>query len=120
MKAAAKLKKKERRHRRVRAKIYGTSVKPRLSVFRSNLHLWTQLIDDTRGHTLASSSDADFKSKKGKKGKPSEFAVKVGEGLAQKALAKGIKTVVFDRGGYRYHGVIRALAEGARKGGLKF
>ena len=152
--------KRERRHRRVRAKIYGTTERPRLLVFRSNRHVWTQLIDDSKGHTLLAATDRKSALKGKKENKSRTFlqgikprrkdfndthssaqqvegysgkvrdkrasdeaqaalAEKVGEETAKKALEKKITTVLFDRGGYKYHGVVKAVAEGARKGGLK-
>lgn len=95
----------------------GNSARPRLSVFRSLKHVSAQLIDDTSSRTLVASSDAEVKAK-GKK--PTEAAKLVGKNLAEKALAKKISEAVFDRGEYKYHGLIKALAEGAREGGLKF
>lgn len=121
-----KRKKRDRRRKRVRAKVKGTSERPRLSVFRSHKHVWAQLIDDTQGKTIAAAGDMEIKSKiKSKKSeKPKEgrraLAGKVGELIAEKALKKKITTAVFDRGGYGYHGIVRAVAEGARGGGLKF
>ncbi len=107
-----------KRHKRVRAKISGTAERPRLCVFRSNANIYAQIIDDVAGVTLvsASSLDQDFEGNGGNK----EAAKKVGELLAKKALAKGIEEVIFDRGGYLYHGRVQQLAEGAREGGLKF
>jgi len=105
------------RHRRIRAKVSGTETKPRLSVFRSNIHIFAQLIDDTTGKTLFSVSD--IKTKKSKMTRV-EMSKEAGLELAKKATEKGIKEVVFDRGGYKYHGRVKALAEGAREGGLKF
>lgn len=107
-----------RRHQRVRKNISGTAEKPRLNVFRSLNHIYAQIIDDTKGVTLvsASSMDKDFQGKGGNV----EAAKTVGKMVALKALEKGIKTVVFDRGGYIYHGRVAALAEGAREGGLEF
>jgi len=98
----------KRRHKRVRAIVKGTASRPRLSVFRSNKRIYVQLIDDFRGITLLSLADKKTS------------ASKIGENLAKKALEKGIEAVVFDRGGYKYHGQVKSLAEGARKGGLKF
>ncbi|MFN3301535.1 MAG: 50S ribosomal protein L18 [Patescibacteria group bacterium] len=115
--------KRYRRHKRVRAKVFGTKDRPRLSVFRSLKHIYAQIIDDEKGHTLVSASDFDLKSKiKKEKKKPTkvEIAYQVGELIAKKALEKKIKKVVFDRGGYKYHGRVKALAEGARKKGLIF
>ncbi len=103
-----------RRHRRIRAKVIGTATRPRLSVFRSNRAISAQLIDDDKAVTLASASSAKLK------GTSAEKAKTVGKSIAEKALAKGVKTAVFDRGGYLYTGAIKALAEGAREGGLKF
>ena len=121
MSKIAKRQKKIRRHKRVRAKVMGTSIRPRLSVFRSNRHVWTQVIDDTAGKTIIAASDQDLPSSvKKSTGKKMEMAEKVGALIAQRSLEKKITRVVFDRGGYRYHGILRAVAEGARKGGLKF
>lgn len=148
-----KRKQRERRHKRVRAKVRGTSLKPRLSVFRSNRHIWAQLIDDVSGKTMAAARDLELKDKphsltaghytslqsnvrsnpvpgaqsisqeRGKskkiKDKRTILAERVGELIAQKALEKKITAAVFDRGGYKYHGIVKAVAEGARKGGLK-
>ncbi len=113
-KNAARLK----RHARVRAKISGTPECPRLDVFRSAKHIYAQIIDDVSGTTLcaASSMDKDFEGFGGNK----EAAKKVGAAIAKKAADKGITTVVFDRGGYIYHGRVKELAEAAREGGLKF
>jgi large subunit ribosomal protein L18 len=106
-----------RRRRRVRAKVSGTSERPRLSVFRSNRGIGAQLIDDVQGHTLAAVNwvEADLKSLK-----RMEQAKKAGELIAQRAKEAGVEECVFDRGGYRYHGKVKALAEGAREGGLRF
>ncbi|MDO8600702.1 MAG: 50S ribosomal protein L18 [bacterium] len=110
--------KRKRRHKRVRAKVKGTAMRPRLSVFRSNANVFLQLVDDVSGKTLAS---AHTSVKKGKEKQALGVrAGKAGEELAKKAHEKKIMNVVFDRGGYRYHGIVRAVAEGARKGGLKF
>lgn len=117
MKIEEKRTKRNRRHRRVRARIQGTAQRPRLSVFRSNQHVWVQLIDDAVGKTLASTSDKNLKEKKES---TIAAAEKVGKELAKQALEKKIYTAVFDRGGYKYHGIVKAVAEGARKGGLKF
>lgn len=107
-----------KRHKRVRAKISGTSECPRLAVYRSNKNISAQIIDDTKGITLVSAStlEAGFEGI----GSNKEAAKKVGEAIAKKALEKGIETVVFDRGGYVYHGRVSELATGAREGGLKF
>lgn len=106
---------RKRRHARVRAKVSGTSTKPRLAVFKSNKHLSAQLIDDTKGHTIAASSDSKVKGKT-----MGEKATLIGEDIAKSAQKHKIKSVVFDRGGSTYTGTISALADGARKGGLKF
>jgi large subunit ribosomal protein L18 len=114
---------RERRHRRVRARVTGTPERPRLNVYRSLEHIYAQVIDDTKGHTLASAStlDAEVKKKIGKNGKPkAEEAKIVGQIVAARAKNAGIAAVVFDRGGNRYHGRVKALAEGAREGGLDF
>jgi large subunit ribosomal protein L18 len=111
----SKITKKESRHRRVRAKISGTAERPRLSVFRSNSHVFLQVIDDISGKTLISVSDLEVK-----KGVPMEKAKNAGLAVAKLAKEKGIKKVVFDRGGYQYHGRVKAVAEGAREGGLEF
>ena len=106
------------RHVRVRGKISGTPNRPRLNVFRSNANIYAQIIDDVNGVTLVSASTVE-KSFEGATGN-AEAAKKVGQLVAERALAKGIDTVVFDRGGYVYHGRVAALAEGAREGGLNF
>jgi large subunit ribosomal protein L18 len=106
-----------KRRRRVRAKVRGTAERPRISVFRSNRGIVAQLIDDDAGRTLAAVNwtEADLRDLK-----PMEQATRVGGLLAERAKAAGIDTAVFDRGGYRYHGRVKALAEGAREGGLTF
>jgi large subunit ribosomal protein L18 len=106
-----------KRRRRVRAKVRGTAERPRISVFRSNRGIFAQLIDDDAGRTLASVSwiEPDLRSLK-----PMEQAKRAGELLAERAKGGGIERAVFDRGGYQYHGRVRALAEGAREGGLSF
>jgi large subunit ribosomal protein L18 len=106
-----------RRAVRVRSKVRGTTERPRLSVFRSNRAMWAQIIDDSRGHTLASACSAQVT---GKDLSKTDEATKVGELLAQRAKAAGIEKVVFDRGPYLYHGRVKALADGARQGGLDF
>jgi large subunit ribosomal protein L18 len=112
---------RHRRHIRVRKRLSGTPDKPRLAVFRSLNHIYAQIIDDTAGHTLASATDLEAGVKSQKDGKKkSEVAGLVGEALAKKAKEKGIATVVFDRGGFKYHGRVKAFAEAARKGGLTF
>jgi large subunit ribosomal protein L18 len=110
-----------RRHARVRKTVRGTSERPRLAVYRSLNHVYAQIIDDTRGHTLVSATDLETAVRSSRNGKKkSEVAHLVGEELAKKAKEKGIDTVVFDRGGFKYHGRVKALADGARKGGLSF
>lgn len=110
-----------RRHVRVRAKIKGTSSRPRLAVFRALNHIYTQVIDDVNGTTLASASTTDPELKEATSGKnKKEQATEVGRLTAKRAQEKGITEVVFDRGGYRYQGRVQALAEAARQGGLKF
>ena len=108
----------ERRKRRVRGKVTGTADRPRLAVHRTNAHIYAQVIDDVNGNTLvsASSVEKDFEGNGGNV----EAAKKIGSKIAERALAKGIEEVVFDRGGYIYHGRVKALAEAAREGGLKF
>lgn len=101
----------------VRAKISGTTSKPRLSVFKSNTSIYAQIIDDTTGHTLVSTSSKELNSDRNAN---LEISNNVGKKLAEKALANGINDVVFDRNGYLYHGKLKALADGARDGGLKF
>jgi large subunit ribosomal protein L18 len=120
-KAKEKRQARQRRHARVRKRVYGTPERPRLSVFRSLQHIHAQVIDDTRGHTLiaASTLDADVQSGLAGKNKTGQAEI-VGNMIAQRALAAGIKQVVFDRGGYLYHGRVKALADAARKGGLDF
>jgi large subunit ribosomal protein L18 len=110
-----------RRHARVRKKVAGTPERPRLNVFRSLTGIYAQVIDDQAGHTLVSASTLDKDLRDKLKGmKKSEQAKLVGRALAERALSKGIQTVVFDRGGYRYIGRVKALADGAREGGLRF
>lgn len=106
-----------KRKRRIRAKIEGTVERPRLAVFRSNKNLYAQLVDDTKGHTLVAASTLD---EEVKAGSSIEGAKALGLMLAKRALAKKISAVVFDRSGYIYHGRIKALADAAREGGLKF
>jgi len=110
-----KAKRYNQRKRRVRSRIEGTAKRPRLSVYKSSVHIYGQLIDDDKQVTLAASSDMKIKG-----GNKTEKAAKVGEELAKLALAKKIKQVIFDRNGFKYHGRVKALAEGARKGGLEF
>jgi|WetSurMetagenome_2_1015567.scaffolds.fasta_scaffold20028_4 large subunit ribosomal protein L18 len=116
-KQIAKQVRRERRHARIRAKINGTAECPRFSVFRSNKGLFLQLIDDEAGKTLASASQKELK---GKKINKTEAAFELGKILAAKAIEKKISKTVFDKGAYRFHGRVKAAAEGAREGGLKF
>lgn len=110
-----------RRHRRVRAKIFGTPERPRLNVFRSLGHIYAQVIDDTVGHTLVSASTIDRELRDQVAGKDkTEAARMVGELVAKRAQALGIKKVIFDRGGYKFHGRVKALADAAREAGLDF
>ncbi|HBG93035.1 MAG: 50S ribosomal protein L18 [Nitrospirae bacterium RIFOXYB2_FULL_43_5] len=112
-----------RRHERIRKKVAGTTERPRLSVYRSLSHMYAQIIDDFKGSTIAAASslDKELKGKDKKSGKGNISAAKqVGELIAKKALKKGIKRVVFDRGGYLYHGRVKALADAARENGLEF
>ena len=106
--------KRIRRHKRIRAKIAGTAERPRLSVFKSNKYLYAEIIDDVAGRTLAAASSLEFNKK------VKDEAREVGKTIAQRAGDKKIKKIVFDRGGFKYAGRIKALAEGAREGGLKF
>ena len=117
MTVLTKPQKRLRRRRRVRAKVRGSAERPRLSVYRSNRGVFAQLIDDDAGTTLAAVNwtEADLRELD-----PMEQAKKAGELLAERAKDAGVETCVFDRGGYRYHGRVKALAEGAREGGLKF
>lgn len=109
------------RHKRIRKKVKGVSEQPRLSVFRSSKHIYAQIIDDSKGVTLVSASTLSKElNEKDVKLSTTEGAFSVGELVAQKALEKGIKDICFDRGGYQYHGKVKSLADGARKGGLKF
>jgi len=111
-----RLKDRERRHKRVRRKIVGTKKRPRLSVYRSLKHIYAQLVDDEAGRTLVAASTIGITNS----GTKTEKSKRSGRVLAKKAKAKRIKGVVFDRGGYKYHGRVKALADGAREGGLKF
>jgi large subunit ribosomal protein L18 len=108
---------RDRRHRRVRARIAGTAERPRLAVYRSLTQIYAQVIDDRTGRTLVAASSLETKDAKGKK---SEVASAVGAKLAEKAKAAGVTEVIFDRGGYRYHGRVKALADAARSNGLRF
>jgi len=122
-----KQEKRLRRHKKIRAKIFGTKEKPRFCVFRSAKHIYAQLIDDEKGKTIVSAKDAEIKITKSKS-QPEENknsgkiakSFELGKLIAEKAVEKKIEKVVFDRGGYKYHGRIKAVAEGAREGGLKF
>lgn len=114
--ALDKLQRRSRIRKRVRKHIQGTTERPRLSVFKSNKAIYAQLIDDIKGHTLAASSSKEL----GKDGATVDVSKEVGKKIAEKAKASGVETVVFDRSGYIYHGKVKALAEGAREGGLKF
>ena len=105
-----------KRHKRVRVRVNGTSERPRLSVYRSLNHLYVQVIDDAGGRTLAAASTVELKSK----GNGVDEAARVGKAIAAKAKAAGVSTVVFDRGGFLYHGRIKALADAAREAGLEF
>lgn len=119
MNSKTKTDRRQRIRYTIRKKIGGTSQIPRLSVFRSNNEVYVQLIDDVKGATIASASsqDKDIKAQKGTKSEKSKL---VGQAIARKAVDLGLKEVVFDRGGYLYHGRIKAIADGAREGGLKF
>jgi large subunit ribosomal protein L18 len=120
-KAIQKRESRKRRHLRVRGTVSGTSERPRLNVFRSLTNIYAQVIDDVQGHTLVSASTIDKEVQNQLEGKnKSEAAKIVGQVVAQRAKTAGISKVVFDRGGYRYHGRVAALAEGAREGGLEF
>ena len=112
---------RERRHRRVRKKVFGTTERPRLNVYRSLKHIYGQVIDDNAGHTLVSAStvDGEVLAELGEKSR-TEQAYLVGQVLARRAREVGINSVIFDRGGWAYHGRVKALAEGARKEGLEF
>ncbi len=112
---------RKRRHRRIRLKISGTAARPRLNVYRSLNHIYAQVIDDVAGHTLAAASTLDSALAADLEGKTKrDMAEAVGKAIAQKAKDAGISEVVFDRGGYLYHGRVKALADGAREAGLKF
>lgn len=112
---------RQRRHFRVRNKVSGTVTRPRLSVFRSSQHIYAQVIDDERGHTVAAASTLEPEVRKQLTGKTKTAQAElVGTTLAERAKAAGITAVVFDRGGFRYHGRVKAVADGARSGGLQF
>lgn len=114
--ALSKVQKRNRIKRRVRGKISGSAELPRLSVYKSNKEIYAQLIDDKKGKTLASASSRALKAK----GNKTEMSAEVGKAIAEKAKAAGIESIVFDRNGFVYHGRVKALADGAREGGLKF
>ncbi len=110
-----------RRHQRIRRTLHGTAERPRLNVFRSLEHIYVQVVDDDLGNTLAAASSVDPELRAQLAGlNKTQQASRVGQLVAQRALAKGLKQVVFDRGGYPYHGRVKALADGAREGGLEF
>ena len=111
---------RDKRHTRIRKRIQGTPERPRLNVYRSLAHIYAQVIDDTKGHTLAAASTLDADLRTDKKGGNVEGAQAVGRLIAERAKAAGVDKVVFDRGGYLYHGRIKALADAAREGGLDF
>ncbi len=111
---------RQRRHRRVRKKVFGTAERPRLSFFRSNYNIYAQIIDDDRGVTLTSASTLDKELKEFRGKKNIEAAKAVGRLIAKRAIKMGIKRVVFDRGGFKYHGRVKALADAAREEGLEF
>ena len=112
---------RKRRHTRVRRRVSGTVERPRLNVFRSSSHIYAQVIDDTAGRTIAAASDLDAEIVAATSGQSkTERAVAVGKAVAERAKAKGVELVVFDRGGYQYHGRVRALADAAREAGLGF
>jgi large subunit ribosomal protein L18 len=118
MNKKSKKEQKERRHKKIRAKIHGTEERPRLCVFKSNKHIYAQVINDEKGFTLVSASDLEIKDSK--KDKKIDLAQKVGELIAKKAKDKKIDVVLFDRGGFKYHGRVKTLADEARKQGLQF
>lgn len=121
MRPEERVRQRERRHRRVRKVVFGTAQRPRLNVFRSLRHIHAQIINDEKGNTLVAASTLSPELKaRSLRGKKAEKARAVGEILAEKARAAGIERVVFDRGGYQYHGRVKALAEGARSKGLQF
>jgi large subunit ribosomal protein L18 len=107
-------------HERIRKHLSGTEARPRLCVFRSNKHIYAQIVDDSKGQTLVAASTLDTDAKSGKGGSNIAAAKTVGKIVAQRAIEKGIQAVLFDRGGYIYHGRVKALADAAREAGLKF
>ncbi len=121
MSAKQKRESRERRHLRVRSKVAGTAECPRLNVYRSNRHLFAQVIDDAKGHTLVSASTVEEEMRKALADKTkTEQAVEIGKLIAKRAKEAGVNKVVFDRGGFQYHGRVKALADAAREGGLEF
>ncbi len=122
LKYRKQLSQRKRRHVRVRAKVNGTAARPRLNVFRSSAHIYCQVIDDQLGHTLVAACDLEdsVREKAGEGATKTARSRAVGEVIAERAKAAGIEAVVFDRGGFLYHGRIKAVADGAREGGLKF
>ena len=115
-----KVEEKLKRKKRIRSRVNGTKERPRLAVYRSNTHIYAQVINDAENKTLISASEKDLVERESKKMNKTQKAKELGTVLAGKAIKAGIKSVVYDRGGYRYHGRVRALAEGAREGGLDF
>lgn len=121
MKAKTPRAKRVRRHLRVRRRVHGTQERPRLAVFRSSVHIYAQIVDDTVGRTLVAASDLDADLRSQREGlKKTDMAKQVGQSIGQRAVAAGLKKVVFDRGGFQYHGRVKALADSAREAGLEF
>jgi large subunit ribosomal protein L18 len=123
MSSKKKVELRQRRHSRVRKKVTGTAERPRLAVYRSNSHISAQVIDDSKGHTVAAASTVEASLRRTATGKPTgnrEAAQAVGRLVAERAVAAGVTQVVFDRGGFQYHGRVAALADAAREGGLQF
>ena len=121
IKKVNKNKKRQKRHMRMRNKIQGTPARPRLNIFRSSTNIYAQVIDDSQGFTIASASSKDKEITEKINGlNKTEAAKIVGQEVAKKAMEKGVETVIFDRGGYLYHGRVKSLADGARESGLKF
>jgi large subunit ribosomal protein L18 len=121
IKKVNKNKKRQKRHMRLRNKIQGTPERPRLNIFRSSMNIYAQVIDDTQGFTIASASSKDKEIAEKVNGlNKTEAAKIVGQEVAKNAMEKGVETVIFDRGGYLYHGRVKSLADGARESGLKF
>ncbi len=116
----SKEKARKKRHKRIRSEIRGTKSKPRLNVYRSSKHIYGQLVDDTTGNVLASAKDKDIEKEIKEDNRKVKLAFETGKLLGKKAKKEGIKKAVFDRGGYKYHGRVKALAEGAREAGLEF